>query len=200
MNESFYEQELRQMADNYHNNPLKNLRLYHPYWLDYSNPMSEMFTLKSKLLKKGQITYAHIVQANTILFHHFPPLDCPAQIVYSTDPYVTEHPNILREAAMKIYGYKGKSTSKVPEEWKEPAKAVTNERSTSCPTFSIEVDERLIECRMIPIFVHRKLLPRRKLYGNLLPILALPKHKQVLILPKKYWTKNFSSAWLAGCM
>lgn len=199
MTESFYAKELCQMVDDYRSHPLKDIRLHRPHWLDYSDPMSEMFTLKPKLLKKGQITYACIVQANTILFRHFPPWNCPAQIVYSTDPYVAEHPNFLREAAMKIYSYKGKSTAKVPKEWQELAKTITNEYSRACPTFAIEADGRSIECRMIPTIIHRKLLPKRKLYGCLLPILTIPKYKQILILPKKYWTKDFTDAWLAGC-
>ena len=58
--------ELLQIQENYYNKPLKDLRLSRPFWLDSSDPMSEIYSKKSILLQQGENVYAHIVQANTI--------------------------------------------------------------------------------------------------------------------------------------
>ena len=44
----------------------------------------------------------------------------------------------------------------------------------------------------------RKLLPEGKLCGRFLPVFTLPECKQVLILPKQYWTPGFTEAWVNG--
>ena len=47
----FYK-ELLQMRDNYKNNPLDNIKLSRPSWLDSSDPMSEIYSKKSILLQQ----------------------------------------------------------------------------------------------------------------------------------------------------
>lgn len=194
---NFFE-ELLQMRENYKSNPLDDIKLNRPEWLDAEDPMSEIYENKSLLLHKGEIIYAHIVQANTILFKSFPPFDCPAQIVYSIEPYFMEHPEILQEAAWGIYSYKGQDLDSVPKEWKEVARVITDEYDRSDFTFTLDVNDKPVEYCMIPTMIYRKLLPKRKLCGNLLPVLVIPESKQVLILPKQYWTKKFTKAWIEG--
>ena len=190
--------ELLQMRENYTCNPLNDIKLSRPEWLDSEDPMSEIYENKSLLLQKGEVIYAHIVQANTILFKRFPPFDCPAQIVYSLDPYFMEQPDVLQDIAWGIYSYKGQDLNSVPDEWKETARVITDEYDRTDFTFTLNLNDRLLEYHMIPTMIYRKLLPKRKLCGNLLPVLALPESKQVLILPNKYWTNNFTKAWVEG--
>lgn len=199
MSESnFYREELFQMRENYNNNPLRDIKLRCPSWLDSQDPMYEIYSKKAMLLQQGEIVYAHIVQANTIMFRTFPMVDCPGQIVYSSEPYFSEHPEILRDIAWKIYSYKGQELNTVPDEWREVARVITDEYDTSDFTFSLNLGERSLEYHMIPTMIYRKLLPKGKLCGNLLPVLALHMCKPVLILPKQYWTKNFVNAWIKG--
>ena len=160
--------------------------------------MSEIYENKSLLLQKGEVIYAHIVQANTILFKRFPPFDCPAQIVYSLDPYFMEQPDVLQDIAWKIYSYKEQDIDLVPDEWKETARVITDEYDRTDFTFLLNLNEKSVKCHMIPTMIYRKLLPKRKLCGSLLPVLALPESKQVLILPKEYWTNTFTKAWVEG--
>lgn len=193
----FYK-ELLQMRKNYKSNPLDDIRLSRPEWLDSEDPMSEIYENKALLLQKGEIIYAHIVQANTILFKVFPLLDCPAQILYSMNPYFVENPESFYDIAHKIYNYKGQKSDSVPDEWKEVARVITDECDRTDFTFSLNVDEKSVEYHLIPTMIYRKLLPKRRLCGNLLPVLAMPESKQVLILPKQYWTKKFTKAWVEG--
>ena len=190
--------ELLQMRENYKCNPLNDIKLSRPEWLDSEDPMSEIYENKSLLLKKGEVIYAHIVQANTILFKRFPPFDCPAQIVYSLVPYFMAQPDVLQDIAWGIYSYKGQDLNSVPDEWKETARVITDEYDRTDFTFTLNLNDRLLEYHMISTMIYRKLLPKRKLCGNLLPVLALPESKQVLILPNKYWTNNFTKAWVEG--
>lgn len=193
----FYK-ELVQMRENYKINPLDDIKLSRPGWLDSEDPMSEIYEKRSALLQQGEIVYAHIVQANTILFKIFPPIDCPAQIVFSAESYFMEQPAVLQDIAWEIYKYKGQALDTVPDEWKDVARVITDEYDRTDFTFSLKLDGQSIEYNMIPTMIYRKLLPKGKLCGNLLPVLTLPDCKQIMILPKKYWTKKFKEAWVAG--
>ena len=195
---NFYREELYQMRKNYKNNPLEDIKLSRPEWLDSKDPMSEIYSKKSMLLQQGEIVYANIIQANTILFRRFPLFNCPAQIVYSTDAYFIENPKVLYDIARKIYSYKGQTLDKVPDEWKEVTRVITDEYDRTDFTFSLNIEEHSFEYHMIPIMIYRKLLPKGKLCGNILPVLTLPECKQVLILPKQYWTNKFKKAWVEG--
>ncbi len=195
---NFFRNELQKMREDYKKNPLKDIKLSRPQWLDEKDPMSEIYARKSELLQRGVIIYASIVQANENLFKRFPSLDCPAHIVYSSDSYFFENPEGLYEIATQIYGYKGQSPDRVDDEWRKVAEVITDEYDRTDFSFSFNQDGRSVECRMIPTMVYRKLLPKKKLCGTLLPVLSVPDCKQVLILPEKYWSKEFKKAWTEG--
>lgn len=194
---NFYE-ELLQMRENYKKDSLEDIELSRPSWLDSSDRMSEIYSKKALLLQQGEIVYAHLVQANVILYKRFPPFDCPAQIVYSTEPYFMKHPEKLQDIAWGIYKYKGQALETIPDEWKEVARVITDELDRADFSFELNVNEKSLEYHMIPTMIYRKLLPKRKLCGSLLPVLTMPDCKQVFILPKKYWTKKFTEMWVEG--
>ena len=152
--------------------------------------MSEIYSKKSELLQQGEIVYASIVQANIILFNRFPPYNCPAQILYSAEPYFSENSEVLLNTAQKIYKYKGKELDTVPDKWKEVTMVITDEYDRTDFTFTLNLDNQSLKYNMITTMVYRKLLPKGKLCGNILPVLTIPNCKQVLILPKQYWTKE----------
>ena len=190
--------ELKAMQSNYNERRLKNIILKRPEWLRSSDPMSYIFKEKKDLLKNGTVCYAHIVQANTILFDWLPHTDHPAHIVYSTDPYIEENSDILEEAAHAIYQYKDVPLDAVPEEWRELARVVTDERDRSGFTLSTERGGHTVKIDFLPTMIFRKLLPRRKLCGSLLPIITSPDCDSVMVLPKRYWTKEFRASWIRG--
>lgn len=198
MAEIVFYRELLQMQYNHSKCPLKDIELPRPSWMDENDPMAELYTKKAMLLQHGHIVYAHIVQANTVLFESFPSCDAPAHIIYSTEPHFTEHPEILREIAQEIYGYKELESAAVPDEWKDVASVIADEYDRSDFTLELKVDGASLAYRLIPTMIHRKLLPKGKLCGNLLPVLTIPNCKQVMILPKNYWTKTFGDAWVDG--
>lgn len=198
MSSNFFAEELYQMRENYKKRPLKDIKLCRPKWLDASDSLFEIYSLKPTLLQHGQIVYACIVQANTLLFNSFPPFNCPAQILYSTHPYTNENPDCLFQVARNLYKYKGQDLDTIPSEWREVARVITDEYDRTNFTFSLQFNGHLIEFNMVMTMVYRKLLPKRKLIGNLFPIFTVPESNQVLILPKQYWTKKFTEAWVNG--
>ena len=195
---NFYKNELLEMRENYKKKPLKDIKINRPDWLKSYDPMSQIFLHKSMILQEGKIVYAKIVQANTLLFRRFPAYDCAAELLYSTHPYLSENPEALYEIAAKIYSYKGQDPRLIPEEWKEVARVITDERDRTDFTFSVGIEGCDMECHMIPTIIFRKLLPKGKLIGNILPVLVAPGCKQVILLPKQYWSKNFKKAWIDG--
>lgn len=189
------QKELAQMNRAYDRDRMGNLFLMQPSWLYSRNAMSAVFREKKKLLREGTVCYAHIVQANTMLFRSFPPADCPASILYATESVETE---LLAALSWKIFSYKNQKPDQIPEQWQELARIVTNEYDYSHIRFRLENESQLLHFHFQPIMVFRKLLPGRKLQGSLLPVLTHPECESVLILPHKYWTDEFKQQWLNG--
>lgn len=190
--------ELEEMRRRYREKPLKRLHLPRPAWMHEREPMSQIYPQKEKLLKKGKVVYGHIVQANTLLFGWFPPMDYPATLVYSADPYVDAHPEVLRELAEQLYSYKNRPQASVPAEWQEIARVITDEYDRSSFTITMDYEGEPVTFRVVPLMVFRKLLPRRKLCGSLLPVLTAEGCGSVLILHRKYWPRTFRDMWTMG--
>lgn len=163
MESNFFKEELFQMRKNYKNSPLTDIKLSRPKWLDSDDALSEIYSQKSALLQRGEIVYASIVQANTLLFKSFPPFNCPAEIIYSTNTFVNENPEYLFDIAQNLYNYKDEDLNTIPEEWREIARVITDEYDRTDFTFSIQLNGNLAEYNMIPTMIYRKLLPKGKL-------------------------------------
>jgi hypothetical protein len=195
-----FKEELAKMQSCYDQKRLQDICLKKPQWLALDDPMASVFQDKSVLLKHGNVCFAYIVQANTILFKHFPHVDCPAHIVYSTDACIADDPGILQEISHQLYRYKHTPLKNVPEQWREIVRVIADEYDRSDFTFSVECRGNSVEIHFIPTMIFRKLLPNRKLCGSLLPILAAPECKSVMILPKGFWTKDFRHRWTRGAI
>ena len=132
---------------------------------------------------------------NNILYKRFPRWDAPGYIVYSLDSFVNEHPDILEEAADEIFSYVG-HYKKAPSNLRFLAEAVTDEliRALNTP-FKYYSDEyqQEFDLYFTSITVFRQNLPKKRITGRIMPILALPdKCKSTFILPKEYWTTSFT--------
>lgn len=191
-------EELNAMQERYDKKPLSYVEICEPEWLSPRDSIGKVFKDKYILLKEGKVVWAHIVQANELLFKFFPRGDYPAAIVFSTDPLVAEHPYILADMARKIYSYKNKPEESVPEEYRQIAKCITNEYDRTSFTIYTEHEGQPVAIQFIPVLIFRKLLPSGRLCGSFIPVLATPNSKTVLTLPKRYWTGKFRRAWLAG--
>ena len=199
---SIFKPELKHMTDNYLRSPLHNVKLPRLDWMfmndkgeDELDEMACIYKDIHTLTKEGTICYACFVAANNILYKRFPRWDAPGYIVYSLDSFVNEHPDILEEAANEIFSYNGEYEN-APSNLRIPAEALTDEyiRALNTPFryYSSEYQQEY-DLYFTSITVFRKDLPKKRITGNLMPILASPdKCKSTFILPKEYWTESFA--------
>lgn len=171
------------------------LRLPHPKWLTDRDALSAVYDEEAELLSRGGVCWGCIVQANEILFRLTPHVDCPADIICSADPRVAKDPGILRRIAYELFAYKDKPLDQVPQAWREAARIITDELDRSALAFTIDYQGQPLHFRFLPIMVFRRHLPGRTLTGSLLPILTAPGCRSALILPKRYWHRDFTALW-----
>lgn len=172
------------------------MRLHRPWWMFADEELSKIYQDKSVLLEKGQIYYACLLQANTKLYQKFPPFDYPAQIVFSVSPYMDEGPFILMDLVEELYSYKY-SDEAPPKEWTEIVENIRNEKDRTSFSVTYRWQDAEFAAKMQTIMVFRKHLPTGILKGSILPVIACPEAcDSVLVLPSKYWSTEFTQAWL----
>lgn len=185
-----FKQNLLEMRHNFKViNRHKNESLPKPLWLQPDDALNKIYEEYDKLIEIGEIHYACIVQANTILFKKFPPLDSPACVILSTGEYYDSNPDKLEKIATKLYSYKNKTA---PENIKKITDSITDEYDR---LYNIELPNSIKHNESAfytTIMVYRKHLPERKITGSILPVITKPDELQTtIILPKYYWTKQF---------
>ena len=83
--------------------------------------------------------------------------------------------------------------------WREAARIITDELDRTTMKFTVPGPEGPIEVFGVSVMVFREYLPEKTIIGRTIPILALPDQcESVLVLPKKYWSKEFIRAWVNG--
>lgn len=195
-----FKKEIEEMRQRYRQNPLKPMNLPRPSWLDEKDGLRFIYTEQEKLFSEGEIMYGSIVQANNILFKSFPPFNCPAALIFSDDTEIEENPYILHEIAHEIFSYKNMPADEVPAELRELARVITDEldRSSFYGTLS-NLDGDKINIGFMSLMIFRKHLPKKKLCGSTLPIIAAPEMcNSIMVLPEKYWSEEFRQAWIKG--
>lgn len=190
--------ELFMIQKRYEAKPPKDIALPFPPQINKSDPLVLVYTYKEFLLTQGTIRFAHIVQANEILFDSFPAQDSAACVVYSTDSYVEEHPELLKEAAQLIFSYKNAPADSIPPVLRDVAATITDEYDRSVHRISLLCREKMVEFVVAPIWIFRKLLPKRKLCSNLIPVFTLDGCNSLLTVPKEYWPFDFARRWKSG--
>ena len=166
-----------------------------PPWT-FNHVIGAQYDKQDEILFDGKIFYASLNQANTAIFRkgfgNF-----GAVLVYSPDPFYDEHPEKLTPIARMLYSYKD-SAQNAPSELKYFADAITDE---SVYFLNLLIPPQFTYGRVVyatTVVLHRHHLPGRRLSGGLFPILANPDaFKPCMVLPKAYWTKEFTEAFLS---
>ncbi len=193
------QKELETLRSRYYKRPLKDLKLRRPDWMGRHDGLFVVFSEKKTLLSSGQIYFAQVVQANAYLFDRKRKEDCPALFLYTTDSAANADPTILNGLAHKLFSYKDMDPEDVPEEWREAARIITDEMDRSQFKCTVPGPDGPVEVMGVAVMVFREYLPEKTIIGRTIPILALPGQcDSVLIVPKKYWSKDFIKAWVNG--
>ena len=168
-----------------------------PAWMSHADKLAAIFDDCDDLIQKGKVYYAAVVQANTLLFDKRSKEDCPAQVLFSTDPIFEKNPQELISVARMIYDGK-ECEGDIPKDLSEAIYSVRLERDRDSYTFSIIVLGKKVSFTLATVLVFRDHIPKKVLNGELLPILYAPRRcESVIILPKEYWTKNITKLFSA---
>jgi Zn-dependent protease with chaperone function len=152
---------------------------------------------QQRLLREGQIVWAHLVMANVKLFEPGK-TDFPALVVYSPDPAFDGDLEALETIANAVFALKDQPAA-------DPDLAEFAQMIADVHTyyFSKPVPRKLaagrtVFCSVIP--VHRKHLADDYLAASWFPLLTLPcQCKHVMILPARLWDRNLVEYWRSGC-
>lgn len=192
-------EDLEYMRNKYWDNPLDDLDLPRPKWMDDKDEkLSTLYLEKKTLLQKGKIVYGAMVMANARIFKSFPRGDYPGVIIYSDDPFVDEHPKVLYNVANEIYEFKDDDSWNVPKEYRHISKILTDEVDRSSFDFTVDIYGHHTFIQGTSTMFFRKLLPKGKLCGKLIPVLMEEGCTNILTLPKEYWPEDFRRAWEDG--
>ncbi len=169
------------------------LNISTPSWCDSDDDLFATFQNQRLLMSNGIVVWAHIVQANRLLFEAGND-NCPASVVFSPNVSLKIDPNDLGKVAKALFKLKG--TSPIESELKEFADNITDERTR---TFGLKVPKSIsprVDLYEASTFVTRKHLPNRILTRPFFPLLIAPRAPYYNIpLPSRYWPPQFVDYW-----
>jgi hypothetical protein len=172
------------------------LNISKPSWCTKDDDLFATFRNKRRLLTDGVVVWAHIIQANILLFK--PGSDnCPASVIFSPDCRSRVDPEELGRIAHSLFKLKG--TTPGDSDLQELADNITNEMKR---TFGLKLPRSVsphFELYEATTFVTRKHLPNRQLSLPFFPLLiaAEPPYYNYP-LPSRFWPQSLIEFWLAN--
>ena len=170
---------------------LAYLQMMPPSWMD-GDALYEQMNQLATLYKTGKVVWAHVVQANKMLWTEDEVYSCPAEILY--DPTGRTPVSHLAEVAHKLYELKHTIPDTNDLELIEYAEHITNE-FTRVLGFDIPNSITPLPLKSTTVFVWRLHLPNGVLQGSF-PILISDETLEVTILPAKFWDKDYYDEWI----
>jgi hypothetical protein len=152
------------------------------------------FKNQKRLFAEGKLVWAHIVQANTLLFS--PGRDgCPALVVYAAIDRPDLDPAILSAIASKVFDLKG--TQPTDPNLLKVADCLTDECSRPFGLFLPSSFALNIPCEITTIYVDRKHLPNGYLSKGIFPMIVSDRDPKIAtILPSLYWPPATIDWWI----
>lgn len=163
-----------------------------PAW-DWSNdPLSATILRWENLFKHGKIGWGNIIQVNSLLFEKGK-YDHPGELLVSTGNTTPEE---MRAMCMGLYELKGNSAEITDPETKEFAEHLENEMTR---VFGLKVPETIAndnDCFISSVFFQRNHLPNKKITNGFFPVFYSEQDpKIVIVIPSKFWSKEFLKWW-----
>lgn len=157
---------------------------------NYKETPDELFALFDPLFQKrifaeGVVAIGALVQANSQLFEKGKE-NCPANYIYSTDPYFLENPVELAFLAQALFNTKGESgyhpsIQKLADLLEDELERIFSYKLPRDITNGMDV-------YFTTVVVDREHLPHKKIVDQLAPMLVLPEESpDAVILPYWYW-------------
>lgn len=173
---------------------LESVKAVAPRWMKTQDPLFGFFDQQQLLLKEGRIAWGALIQANNLLFSPGTE-DCPAQLVWSVDPYFDARPQELRVIGRRIFQLKNTKPSD-PQE-RKLAEQITDESTRS---LGWKLPDTLIDRNVVSttFMVFRKHIPNGVLSASCFPILTHPSTQFVMIVPFELWPIELIILWKDG--
>jgi hypothetical protein len=146
------------------------------------------------LLARGQVFWGQLVQANQILFKPENRMTCPANVIYSTDPFFDGRLALLSSMARGLFAQKG--STQADREIQGFVDIVTDEmtrvlRQEMPPSYTGGRSVYFATC-----FIQPAHLPHGYLNRPSFPIVVNPEETPaVMLLPSQYWPSELVSHW-----
>lgn len=168
------------------------LKIPVPQWVTTGEDLQQFFLQYQQLWAGGRVVWAHLVQANTLLFEPGP-LSAPGELVY--DPTGRSGPLSLGTVARAVGALKGAQPQNLA--LRRIADHLTNEYTRA---FAMAIPPSIAPGIVLlsTTYFHRPHLPGGMLRGPFFPILIndrLP--GMVMVLPERWWPQRLRSEWLS---
>lgn len=170
---------------------LAYLQIMPPKWMK-DDALYEQMNQLAKLYKTGKVVWAHVVQANRMLWSSDQAYSCPAEILY--DPTGRTPVSYLAEVAHELYTLKNTIPDTDDIEILKYAKHITNE-STRVLGFDIPNSITPLSLKSTSMFVWRLHLPNGILQSSF-PILISDETAEVTVFPAKFWDSAYYDEWI----
>jgi hypothetical protein len=146
------------------------------------------------LLARGQVVWGQLIQANQILFDPKNRMTCPANVLYSTDPFFDGRLSLLSSMARGLFAQKG--STRANRELQGFVDAVTNERAR---VLRREMPHSYTGGRSVcfaTCFIQPAHLPHGYLNRPSFPVIVNPEETPaMMLLPARYWPSELVEHW-----
>ena len=146
------------------------------------------------LLARGQVFWGQLVQANQILFKPENRMTCPANVIYSTDPFFDGRLSLLTSMARGLFSQKG--STRASHEMQGFVDAVTDEMTR---VLRRELPHSYTGGRSVcfaTCFIQPAHLPHGYLNRPSFPVIVAPEETPaMMLLPARYWSSDLVSPW-----
>jgi hypothetical protein len=174
------------------------LRVRKPNWLwyDLTDALRLPYRYQQRIRDQGKVVWGAVVQANQTLFVP-DPIDAPASVIFSEDPWFDDHPTALVRIADALYKLKGTQPADAQRRAFADLLTVETARGMRFPVPTSMSGGRAVYHSSIVL--PRKHLPGGRLGDRLLPIFLDPADTgAVLLVPAAYWPRRFLASWAEG--
>lgn len=170
----------------------RDVRVRYPKWLHPTDSLFETLAYADDLLRRGDVVWGYVVQANTQMFSPGPN-DLPGDVVFAEDRTFDRLLSRLLRATEAICSLSGQPPQAGPysalsahladdyhRAWKLPIPVAI---SRGAPLF------------LSTVLLQRNALPKRHLAASFLPLLVTPDIPAVRVLPASLWAPDLVEAW-----
>jgi hypothetical protein len=145
-------------------------------------------------LVRGKVVWGQLVQANQILFRPENRNTCPANVIYSADPFFDGRLSLLSSMAGSLFAQKG--STKADREIQSFVDAVTDEMTR---VLQREMPYSFTGGRSVyfaTCFIQPGHLPDGYIVGPSFPVIINPEETPaMMLLPSRYWAAALISHW-----